>query len=84
MLTSLADNPSSSQAQFDLKEQSRVVAALHATNELETATLYIPEVTSSTADELVQGLQWLWKRSNVRRLQLARPCGSPAQLPFSL
>jgi hypothetical protein len=56
-----------------MKEQSRTAGALSAAADLTTVTLEVLEGSATNALELIETLQWLWKRTPVRRIQLSIP-----------
>ena len=82
LLAASVDPASKLPAHLDLEDQTRVAAALHGAVDLQTAALYITDAARPPVDELVQSLQWLWRRSDVRHVQLTPFSRAPSQLPF--
>ena len=56
----------------DIKDQVRVAADLHETTHLGTVTLRWCADAPPGPEEIVSSLHWLWKRSQVGRVRLAR------------
>jgi hypothetical protein len=66
----------------DIKSQVRVASALHATADLGGMTLHLADAQTPAPDEFVELLRYLWKRGDMRRLQLGRPPDTSIQLAF--
>jgi hypothetical protein len=61
-----------------LRSQLRACGALHAITGTGTLALYLPDDT--TAEQLVESLEWAWRHTDVVRVRLLRPTPKQGQL----